>query len=58
MEDDKIDRTIEYYNIKINEILNFMNSNNNLTVEQIIDSGEKLAILEYKMTALEVAKEN
>lgn len=58
MEDDKIDRTIEYYNIKINEILNFMNSNNNLTVEQIIDNGEKLAILEYKMTALEVAKEN
>lgn len=58
MEDDKIDRTIEYYNIKIHEILNFMNSNNNLTVEQIIDNGEKLAILEYKMTALEVAKEN
>jgi hypothetical protein len=58
MEDDKIDRTIEYYNIKINEILNFMNSNNNLTVEQIIDNGEKLSILEYKMTALEVAKEN
>jgi len=58
MEDDKIDRTIEYYNIKINEILNFMNSNNNLTAEQIIDNGEKLSILEYKMTALEVAKEN
>jgi hypothetical protein len=58
MEDDKIDRTIEYYNIKINEILNFINSNNNLTVEQVIDNGEKLSILEYKMTALEVAKEN
>ena len=58
MEDDKIDRTIAYYEVKINEILKFINSNNNLTVEQIIDSGEKLAILEFKMTALEVAKEN
>ena len=58
MEDDKIDRTIAYYDVKIKEILNFINSNNNLTVEQIIDNGEKLAILEYKMTALEVAKEN
>ena len=58
MEKNKIDKTIEYYNIKINEILNFMNSNNNLTVEQIIDNGEKLSILEYKLTALEVAKEN
>lgn len=58
MENDKIDKTIAYYNIKINEILNFMNSNKNLTSEQIIDNGEKLSILEYKMTALEVAKEN
>jgi hypothetical protein len=58
MEDDKIDRTLLYYNIKINEILNFMNSSTNLTVEQIIHNGEQLAILEYKMTALEVAKEN
>ena len=54
----KIDKAIEYYSIKINDILKFMNSNNNLTVEQIIDKGEQLSILEYKMTALEVAKEN
>lgn len=58
MDDDKINITIAYYNVKINEILNFINSNNNLTVEQIIENGEKLSILEYKMTALEVAKEN
>ncbi len=58
MDENKIDKTIEYYNVKIHEILNFINSNNNLTVEQIIDSGEKLSILEYKLTALEVAKEN
>ncbi|GAA3587679.1 hypothetical protein GCM10022396_01010 [Flavivirga amylovorans] len=58
MEDNKINITIEYYNVKINEILNFINSNNNLTAEQIIYNGEQLSILEYKMTALEVAKEN
>ena len=58
MDEKKIDKAIEYYNIKINDILKFMNSNNNLTVEQIIDKGEQLSILEYKMTALEVAKEN
>ena len=58
MDENKIDKTIEYYNVKIHEILNFMNSNNNLTVEEIIHNGEQLSILEYKMTALEVAKEN
>ncbi|MGK0253339.1 MAG: hypothetical protein ACI9OE_000807 [Mariniflexile sp.] len=58
MDEKKIDKAIEYYNIKINDILKFMNSNNNLTVEQIIDKGEQLSTLEYKMTALEVAKEN
>ncbi|WP_303316459.1 hypothetical protein Q4Q34_06535 [Flavivirga abyssicola] len=58
MEDDKINIAIEYYNVKINEILNFINSNNSLTAEQIIYNGEQLSILEYKMTALEVAKEN
>ena len=39
-------------------MLDFINSSNNLTVDQIIESGEELAILEYKITALEVAKEN
>jgi hypothetical protein len=58
MNEDKINKAIEYYNIKINDILNFINSNKNLTVEQIIDKGEQLSILEYKLTALEVAKEN
>lgn len=58
MKDDKINLTMDYYNVKINEIVNFTNSNNNLTVEQIIHNGEQLSILEYKMTALEVAKEN
>lgn len=58
MDKDKIDKTIEYYNLKIDSIVNFINANNNLTAEQIIYNGEELAILDYKLTALEVAKEN
>lgn len=56
--DKKINKAIDYYNFKSKEIQNFVNSNDNLSVEQIIESGEELAILEYKITALEVAKEN
>ncbi|MFT6698960.1 MAG: hypothetical protein ACJAVD_000446 [Porticoccaceae bacterium] len=54
----KIDKAIEYYTFKSKEILDFINLNNNLTVEKIIESGEELSVLEYKITALEVAKEN
>lgn len=58
MDIDKIDKTIEYYTIKMNAIVNSMNTNTNLTIEEIISNGEQMAILEYKLTALEVAKEN
>ena len=54
----KIDKTIEYYMFKRTEILGFVNSSNALTVEKIIEFGEELAILEYKITALQIAKEN
>ena len=56
--DQKIDNAITYYTVKSNEILNYINSNDNLTIEQIIQSAEELSVLEYKLTALEVAKEN
>ena len=56
--DEKIDKAINYYNVKSKEILDYINSNNDLTAEQIIQSAEELSILEYKLTALEVAKEN
>jgi hypothetical protein len=56
--EDKIEKAIEYYTFKSKEILEFINSNKSLTVEQIIESGEELSVLEYKITALEVAKEN
>lgn len=58
MDTDKINKTIEYYNTKVDTILNYMNTNNSLTTEEIIYNGEQLTILEYKLTALEVAKEN
>ena len=56
--EDKINKAIEYYTFKSNEIIVFVNSNKNLTTEQIIECGEQLSVLEYKLTALEVAKEN
>ncbi len=56
--DEKINKAIEYYTFKSNEIQTFVNSKNNLSVEKIIECGEELLILENKITALEVAKEN
>ncbi len=54
----KIDKAIEYYTFKSNELLEFVNSNQHLTADKIIECGEELATLEHKITALEVAKEN
>ena len=51
----KIEKAIVYYTVKSKEIIEYVNSNNKLTAEQIIQSAEELAILEYKLTALEVA---
>ena len=42
--EDKINKTIAYYTYKSNEIISFVNSNKNLTIEQIIESGEQLSI--------------
>jgi hypothetical protein len=55
---DKIEETLSYYTFKSIETLNFINSNSNLTVEEIIEKAEELSVLEYKITALEAAKEN
>ena len=55
---DKIKKALDYYTFKSVEILNFINASNNLTVEQIIEKGEELAVLEAKITALEVADES
>ncbi|WP_242092304.1 hypothetical protein [Aestuariivivens sediminicola] len=58
MDMDKIEKTIDYYTTKLNGLRNFINSKSDLTVEEIIMHGEQLAILDYKLTALEIAKEN
>ena len=55
---DKIDKTIEYYCQKRQEILDVVNLKSTLTPDEIIHYGEEMAILEYKITALEIAKEN
>ena len=55
---DKIEETLSYYTFKSLETLTFINSKSNLTVEEIIEKAEELAVLEYKITALEAAKEN
>ena len=55
---DSIDKTLDYYQIKKKEILDYVNVKTNLTPDEIIRCGEEMAILEYKITALEIAKEN
>jgi hypothetical protein len=56
--EDKIEKALEYYVFKSKQLKDFVNSSKDLTVEQIIEFGEELAVLEYKITALEVAKES
>jgi hypothetical protein len=54
----KIDKTIEYYKIKEQQLLKVVNSSKNLTVDDIIHYGKEISIIMYKITALEIAKEN
>lgn len=54
----QIDKALEYYTFKSKELIAYVNTNTNLSVDQIIECGAELAILENKITALEVAKEN
>ncbi len=54
----KIDSAIAYYTTKGKEILSLVNSKSDLTADELIKYGEEMAIIEYKLTALEIAKEN
>lgn len=56
--DEKIDTAIQYYSKKGQDILNIVNSKTNLSADEIIHYGEEMAVIEYKLTALEVTKEN
>jgi hypothetical protein len=54
----KIDAAIEYYASRTERIQKKINSSSNLSIDQIIKYGKELSVLEYKLTALEIAKEN
>lgn len=54
----KLAKAIEYYTFKSKKIINLINSSTALTAEEIIQYGKELAILEYKLTALEAAEQD
>jgi len=54
----KIEETLVYYYKKREEIIDFVNGKSNLTPDQIIEHGEQMEILEFKITALEIAMDN
>ena len=56
--DKKIDIAIDYYYKKGQDILDKVNTKSNITADELIKFGEEMAIIEYKLTALEIAKEN
>ena len=56
--DKKIDIAIEYYTNKGQKILERVNKRNNVSADELIQLGEEMAIIEYKLTALEIAKSN
>ncbi len=55
---EKINEALKYYSYKREGLLTYINGKNDLTVEEIIENAEELSILEYKITALQVALEN
>ena len=56
--ENKIKKALDYYFVKQNEIIKVVNSKSTMTAEDIIKYGEEMAVLESKITALEVALES
>ena len=56
--DQKIENALTYYETKQREILKVVNSDKILSVEDVIKFGKEMAVIEYKLTALEVALES
>jgi len=56
--DNKIDIAIEYYTSQGQKILDKVNKSDNVSADELIQLGEEMAIIEYKLTALEIAKTN
>lgn len=51
-----IENAILYYSKKGKAIIDTVNSKTDLTADELIQYGEEMAIIEYKLTALEVAR--
>lgn len=58
VEMDSIEKTIVYYKAQSEKIISDVNQSSSLSADEIIEYGEKLAVLEYKLTALEIALTN
>ena len=56
--DKKINVAIDYYTEQGDRILKKVNTASNITADELIQYGEEMAVIEYKLTALEIAKEN
>lgn len=52
---ENITTVIKYYTARSKRMLKIINQNDYFTVDQIIEIGKELEILEYKITALEIA---
>ena len=58
MDDEKIDRALNYHKSIKQEIVDFVRKSKNLNAYMIISKGEELSEIESKISALEVAKNN
>lgn len=52
----ELEKAIEYYTFQKKKIVNLLNEKNTFNEYDLIQFGEELAVLEHKLTALEVAQ--
>ena len=57
-DNEKIDRAIRFYEDQKNEILYYLDGNENLSADLIIKNGKDLELIATKIDALFVAKNN
>tara|TARA_R110002049_G_scaffold285400_1_gene466261 strand:+ start:10411 stop:10584 length:174 start_codon:yes stop_codon:yes gene_type:complete len=56
--ENKINEALKYHLYKRQGILNYVNGNNDLSVDDILENAEELSILQNKITALQDALDN
>lgn len=52
---EELEKAIEYYTFQKKQLLKSLNKENTFNEYEFIQFGEELAVLEHKLTALEVA---